>query len=184
MVHEDNTPRPHKKSGKAADDITPIGADFSKIEYAIQRKILEAPLLELSYYTDVVGEVPSHSEQTDHIGIESIDIGNGDISPEWGIDLIISGGFLKYGPWADRQRWVFPIPESLILNLSLKGRSFRRHSFLPRIKTGKSLLCCIQAIKGRGRHYVFLLNFVIALHCKFHSENHPRYASCALFYLL
>lgn len=118
MLHEDNSPRPPKKSGKSADAATPIGADFSKIEYAIQRKILEAPLLELSYYTDIVGEVPSRSEQSEHVGLDSIDIGNGDISPEWGIDLIISGGFLKYGPWADRQRWLFFFTlDSLILIL-------------------------------------------------------------------
>ncbi|KAF9465079.1 hypothetical protein BDZ94DRAFT_1351083 [Collybia nuda] len=105
MTYRENTPRSHKKPGNTADEITPIGADFSKLEYAIQRKILETPLLELSYYSDVVGEVPPHSEQMDHNGIESIDIGNGDTSPEWGIDLVISGGFLRYGPWADRQRW-------------------------------------------------------------------------------
>jgi hypothetical protein len=71
------------------------------LEYAIEFKILEAPIVELSYYADAVGEVPEHAEQ---VNIESIDIGNGDISPEWGFDIIISGGFLKYGPWADRQR--------------------------------------------------------------------------------
>jgi hypothetical protein len=102
-LHERNAPRPHKNFAKA-DDATPIGADFSVLEYAIQRKILEAPLLEFSYYTDVVGEVPSISEQTDRVGVDSVDIGNGDVAPEWGFDLIICGGFFKYGPWADRQR--------------------------------------------------------------------------------
>lgn len=57
--------------------------------------------MELSYYADAVGEVPEHTE---HVNIESIDIGNGDVSPEWGFDIIICGGFLRYGPWADRQR--------------------------------------------------------------------------------
>jgi hypothetical protein len=93
--------RTYKKSAKFTEDATPVGADFSTLEYAIESRILEAPLLELSYYADAVGEVPEH---TDYVNTESIDVGNGDISPEWGFDIIISGGFLRYGPWADRQR--------------------------------------------------------------------------------
>ncbi|KAJ7497366.1 hypothetical protein FB451DRAFT_229194 [Mycena latifolia] len=86
---------------KSLDEDTPVGADFSTLEYAIERKILEAPVLELTYYTDVVGDVPSLSHPVDK---EPGDIGNGDIGPEWGIDLVVRGGFLRYGPWADRQR--------------------------------------------------------------------------------
>ncbi|TFK44762.1 hypothetical protein BDQ12DRAFT_730786 [Crucibulum laeve] len=90
-----------KKARKAVDEDTPIGADFSQLEYAIERKILEAPIFELSYYVDVVGEVP---EDPEDIGLETIDIGNGDVAPEWGIEMIVRGGLLRYGPWADRQR--------------------------------------------------------------------------------
>jgi len=35
---------------------------------------------------------------------KEIDIGNGDLSPEWGVDLVFTGVHLDYGPWADRQR--------------------------------------------------------------------------------
>jgi hypothetical protein len=28
------------------------------------------------------------------------------VSPEWGFDLVVHGGVLRYGPWADRQRHV------------------------------------------------------------------------------
>ena len=98
LQQRQSTSRTHNKS---AEDATPVGADFSTLEYAIESRILEAPLLELSYYVDVVGEVPEHTE---HVNIESVDVGNGDISPEWGFDIIISGGFVRYGPWADRQR--------------------------------------------------------------------------------
>ncbi|KAJ8503140.1 hypothetical protein ONZ45_g11120 [Pleurotus djamor] len=73
-------------------------------EYAIERKILEAPILELSYYADVVGEVPPLSEQTEPIGVESFDIGNGGLSPQWGVDIALRNAFIRYGPWADRQR--------------------------------------------------------------------------------
>lgn len=93
-----------RKSKKKLDEDTPIGIDFSTYEYAVERKVLECPVLELSYYVDVVGEVPPlpHHEQFSRSDL--IDIGNGDTPPEWGLDLVIHGGFLKYGPWADRQR--------------------------------------------------------------------------------
>lgn len=93
-----------RKGNKVVDEDTPIGIDFSAFEYAIERKILEAPTLELTYYVDVVGEVPSHPVATRY-GVDGIfDIGNGDTPPEWGFDLVVYGGFLRYGPWADRQR--------------------------------------------------------------------------------
>ena len=65
--------------------------------------MLEAPTLELSYYADAVGVVPAKQRPIDN---EGIDVGNGDVSPEWGLDLVVHGGVLRYGPWADRQRHV------------------------------------------------------------------------------
>ncbi|OJA20857.1 hypothetical protein AZE42_02968 [Rhizopogon vesiculosus] len=97
-------PMPSRKSAKSVDEDTPIGADFTALEYAIERRIIEAPLLELSYYTDIVGDVPDAQEGPRGIGLESYDIGNGDLPPEWGVDLVIRNGILRYGPWADRQR--------------------------------------------------------------------------------
>ncbi|KAG5639402.1 hypothetical protein H0H81_002934 [Sphagnurus paluster] len=96
--------RPKTKIHKTPDEATPVVADFSEIEYAVERRILETPLMELSYYFDIAGEVPSPSDLSDNVGIESADIGNGDMPPEWGIDIMISGGIVRYGPWADRQR--------------------------------------------------------------------------------
>ncbi|KAH9935463.1 uncharacterized protein B0H18DRAFT_1114206 [Fomitopsis serialis] len=94
------------RAQKTPDDETPIGIDFSKLEYAIERKILEAPVLELLYYADVVGIVPAEPPQqpADPDSLDPFDIGNGDLPPEWGIDFVVKGGFLRYGPWADRQR--------------------------------------------------------------------------------
>ncbi|KAL4073990.1 hypothetical protein J3A83DRAFT_4507268, partial [Scleroderma citrinum] len=78
--------------------------DFTKLEYAIERRIMETPTLELSYYADVVGEVPAEATGPRGMGLESYDIGNGDLPPEWGIDFVIHNGVIRYGPWADRQR--------------------------------------------------------------------------------
>ncbi|KAI0058067.1 hypothetical protein BV25DRAFT_1994498 [Artomyces pyxidatus] len=93
--------RNRRKRARSIDQETPPGADFSLLEYAIDRKILEAPVLELSYYLDAVGVVPTE-EQAD--GVHSCSFGNGGTPPEWGLDLVVHGGFFRYGPWADRQR--------------------------------------------------------------------------------
>lgn len=91
-----------------------MGADFSVLEYAIERKILEAPVLELSYYADVVGVVPHQGHDTTPNPSDPFDIGNGDLPPEWGFDLVIRNGGLRYGPWADRQRWAhLLVPERI-----------------------------------------------------------------------
>ncbi|KAG2036116.1 hypothetical protein BDR03DRAFT_898980 [Suillus americanus] len=97
-------PMPSGKSAKSIDEETPVGADFTALEYAIERRVIEAPVLELSYYTDVVGDVPVVQDGPRGMGLESYDIGNGDLPPEWGVDLVIRNGTIRYGPWADRQR--------------------------------------------------------------------------------
>lgn len=97
-------------SKKKHEDVNHIGADFSKLEYAIDRRLLETPVLELVYYADVAGFVPASSVESDNrqkqpdAGLESLDIGNGDLPPEWAVEVIVRGGSVHYGPWADRQR--------------------------------------------------------------------------------
>ncbi|SGY18835.1 BQ5605_C014g07488 [Microbotryum silenes-dioicae] len=74
-------------------------------EYAKVTTLLTCPEMELNYYCDVAGKVPAEPRTvTGLAGLESCDIGNGDLSPEWGIDVVIRGGAVTYGPWADRQR--------------------------------------------------------------------------------
>jgi len=80
--------------------------DYTKIEYAIERKLLEAPILELSYYIDTVGKVPLLPPRNPAEATNPLDIGNEDLDPEWGVDIAIHGGIVRYGPWADRQRYV------------------------------------------------------------------------------
>jgi len=81
-----------------------FNGDFLAWEYAIERQILEAHVLELYYYVDVPGLVPRSGDETP---TSSFSVGNGGSSdPEWGVDIVIRSGKLKYGPWADRQRRV------------------------------------------------------------------------------
>jgi hypothetical protein len=100
---QSSTLRIGRRSHKSIDEDTPVGAESTATEYAIERKFLETPVLEVSYYADVVGKVPTE-QQGRTAGFESFDIGNGDLPPEWGIDIVVRGGFFRYGPWADRQR--------------------------------------------------------------------------------
>lgn len=95
-----------RKPQKSMDEETPVGADFTTLEYAVERRVLEASTLEVLYYADVVGVVPpSADEQASQAeSLDPFNIGNGDLPPEWGIDLVVRGGFIRYGPWADRQR--------------------------------------------------------------------------------
>ena len=49
-----------------------------------------------------LGLVPTGARRLD--GIEIVDIGNGDVAPQWGVELYVYGGTINYGPWADRER--------------------------------------------------------------------------------
>jgi hypothetical protein len=72
--------------------------DYTTFEYAVERKLLEAPTLDITYYIDNVGFVPIPIDG--HVPTNQ----TLDTDPEWGIDIVVHGGSLKYGPWSDRQR--------------------------------------------------------------------------------
>ncbi|KAF8577934.1 hypothetical protein K439DRAFT_1363574, partial [Ramaria rubella] len=73
-------------------------------DYAIIETILEVPQLKLTYYWDEPGVVPPIIQAEYSEGLETHDVGNGDLAPEYGIDILVNGGTVRYGPWADRQR--------------------------------------------------------------------------------
>src|SRR5260221_4818223 len=57
--------RSRSSRAKSVDVEFPVGPDSAKQEYAIERKVLEAPVLDLSYYVDVVGAVPVEPRSVD-----------------------------------------------------------------------------------------------------------------------
>ena len=71
-------------------------------EYAKVTTLLDSPALDLTYYADSPGPVPHPSEA--EIIDKSDEFGNVEPPPEYGIDIAVHGGTIKYGPWADRQR--------------------------------------------------------------------------------
>ncbi|TPX65020.1 hypothetical protein SpCBS45565_g05450 [Spizellomyces sp. 'palustris'] len=87
-------------------------------EYAKVTNMLDCRRLELRYYVDIPGPVPRDSikqELNRDSQKEENDVGNGDLPPEWGLDLTVTDGQLHYGPWTDRQRRImqsffFPYP--------------------------------------------------------------------------
>jgi hypothetical protein len=156
-------------------DIEPsIGPESAKQEYAIERRLLEAPVFELSYYTDVVGVVPVEPCSVEN---EGLDIGNGDASPEWGLDLVVHGGFLRYGPWADRQRRVpsSHLAESILLTGGYIGSncsaySSHRHTMTQNQRTASSM-----AIIVCGLLCGYLSSFVTAQRYTYLSAKPRRY---------
>ncbi|KAI5121559.1 hypothetical protein M0805_000740 [Coniferiporia weirii] len=112
--NKDKEQKKGERIRKAHEEASHVGADFTTLEYAVDRRLLETPLLELTYYADVAGFVPEkpvvnnnpagQTSVTTARDIEHMDIGNGDLPPEWGIELVVQGGAIHYGPWADRQR--------------------------------------------------------------------------------
>lgn len=73
------------------------------VEYGQHSTIVDSQNIAMSLYWDVPGMVPERRERDDERGNITQDI-NGDIPPEWNVELRINGGFVSYGPWADRLR--------------------------------------------------------------------------------
>ncbi|GAA6038491.1 hypothetical protein JCM8097_004593 [Rhodosporidiobolus ruineniae] len=96
------TPEDDPDSGSSAGTKrTPL----HPVEYAKVTTLVTSPEIEMTYYADVAGLVPEEGKGNPNVaGLETHDVGNGDLSPEWGVDLVVKGGAVTYGPWADRQR--------------------------------------------------------------------------------
>ncbi|KZS98640.1 hypothetical protein SISNIDRAFT_422603, partial [Sistotremastrum niveocremeum HHB9708] len=70
-------------------------------EYAMEECILETRMLEIRYLADEPGLVP---EQNAVIVDTDSHLGNGDLGPDWVVEVFSSDAIVRYGPWADRQR--------------------------------------------------------------------------------
>jgi hypothetical protein len=79
-------------------------ARWSSVEYATVSTIADSPEATMSFYWDVVGTVPDRARGADSPTAEENSNINGDLPPEWGINLYLKGAVINYGPWADRQR--------------------------------------------------------------------------------
>ncbi|KAF7886884.1 uncharacterized protein EAF02_003531 [Botrytis sinoallii] len=75
-------------------------ARWSSNEYATVTTIVDSPSATMRFYWDVPAKVPWRRE----VSKSACNNINGDVPPEWGIDLLLEGAVINYGPWADRQR--------------------------------------------------------------------------------
>ncbi|KAK9464001.1 uncharacterized protein V1516DRAFT_89241 [Lipomyces oligophaga] len=80
-------------------------AVYHRLEnYAKCTSVFDAEKLKVDFYYDVAGVVPPTPDPLPQgLGCE-IDIGNGGLPPQMGVDILLSGALIQYGPWADRQR--------------------------------------------------------------------------------
>jgi hypothetical protein len=166
--------RSRPRRTQSVDIETPVGPDSAKREYAIDRRLLEAPVLELSYYVDVAGVVPVQPRAFDH---EEYDVGNGDTSPEWGLDLVMYGGFLKYGPWADRQRRVpssYPAESVLIVHRCI-GPNCSAYSFPQHTKRRIGRIAAVLVRIAYGLRCEYSSSSVAGRRCRYLSAKHQRY---------
>lgn len=76
------------------------------VEYAKVTTILDTPALDVVYFVDDPGPVPEDARSMGGGRGGTVDVGNGDLPPEWGVELVMHGGTIIYGPWTDRQRSV------------------------------------------------------------------------------
>ncbi|KAH8705185.1 putative fermentation associated protein [Talaromyces proteolyticus] len=86
------------------DETTDDHEGWNAVEYGRYSTILDCPSLNLTYYWDIPGKVPTENDMpSSSIHKFSGDI-NGSNPPEWGIDIKIERGTINYGPWTDRER--------------------------------------------------------------------------------
>lgn len=77
---------------------------WKAIEYGQFPTIVDSPKIAMSFYWDVPGLVPISRNTPYRHSERAVDDINGEQPPDWGVDLRVSGGNIRYGPWADRQR--------------------------------------------------------------------------------
>ncbi|KAI9709042.1 MAG: hypothetical protein M1812_007798 [Candelaria pacifica] len=77
---------------------------WGSVEYAKFATVADCPIVTMSFYWDVAGVVPQAAQRKPKSLAPSDHDINGDVPPEWGIDLSVHGGVIHYGPWTDRQR--------------------------------------------------------------------------------
>jgi hypothetical protein len=89
------------------DSVNDGHGEWDGVEYAKTSLIADCPSVDVSFYWDVPGPVPSEIDNSIHIDPDRPNDINGGLPPAYGMDVKISGGTINYGPWADRHRGIF-----------------------------------------------------------------------------
>ncbi|KAK4506091.1 hypothetical protein PRZ48_004056 [Zasmidium cellare] len=79
--------------------------EWQGVEYAKASELVNCDKITMRFYWDMPGPVPNGFADNDTLlGSQYDDDINGTVPPDYGMDLGIYGGYVVYGPWADRQR--------------------------------------------------------------------------------
>lgn len=90
------------------DDNQPDGhGEWDGVEYAKASLIADCPCINVSFYWDVAGRVPTLLDNSMYTEPSSTGDINGSPPPEYGVDIQVYGGIIHYGPWTDRHRGMF-----------------------------------------------------------------------------
>jgi hypothetical protein len=82
-------------------------SEWDDVEYAKTALIMDCPRIDVRFYWDVTGKVPSELDNSVHVDPSRPNDINGSIPPEYGLDVQVYGGTINYGPWTDRHRAIF-----------------------------------------------------------------------------
>jgi hypothetical protein len=87
------------------DDNDESTNEWQDVEYAKASTLVDVEQVDMRFYWDIPGKVPEIAAERDHLlQDDEEDHMNGSPPPAYGLDFAIHGGFIVYGPWADRQR--------------------------------------------------------------------------------
>ncbi|ETI27949.1 hypothetical protein G647_00398 [Cladophialophora carrionii CBS 160.54] len=101
---------------------------WSHIDYARFSQILDCPGVHFRFFWDMPGKVmEEHAESAAQTNIDDINMSK---PPAYGMDLIVKGGFVNYGPWADRLR--------LEIQTAFFPNPYRTMTPAARVKTGEA----------------------------------------------
>jgi hypothetical protein len=81
--------------------------EWDAVEYAKTTLIADCPCINVSFYWDNTGPVPSELDNSMYADPARPGDVNGSTPPDYGMDIQVFGGTINYGPWADRHRVVF-----------------------------------------------------------------------------
>ena len=105
-------------------------------EYAQWKDILQTRLLDVTYYADTAGKVELNEKAASEG--HGLNVGNGDLPPEWGVEMVVHDSTLGYGPWADRQR-------AELLRVFFPPTYINSHA-TPQLQPGDTRVCLEMAV--------------------------------------
>lgn len=102
--------------------------EWAGVEYAASSVLADCPQIGFTFYWDSPGMVPHHKKPESYNPADHI---NGAKAPEYGMEILIYGGTVNYGPWTDRQRIIFqniffpPLFAGSVTGIALKPGAYR-----------------------------------------------------------